>query len=70
MLHVLNGDETASVFARAGIAGHTLVWRDILCEGPVMPQIEAVSERAAYLARHLEIDGAQSPHVVERRIDE
>ena len=56
MLHVLNGDETASVFARAGIAGHMLVWRDILCEGPVMPEIEAASERAAYLARHLEID--------------
>jgi hypothetical protein len=58
VLHVLNGDETASVFARAGILGRTLVWRDILCEGPVMPEIEAAGERAAYLARHLEIDAA------------
>lgn len=58
MLHVLNGDETASVFARAAIAGHTLVWRDILCEGPVKPRIEDASERAASLARQLEIDAA------------
>jgi hypothetical protein len=54
VLHVLNGDATASVFARAGIPGHTLVWRDILCEGPVV--VDAPAERAAYLARHLEID--------------
>lgn len=57
MLHVLNGDATASVFWRAGIPGHTLVWRDILCEGPVVSV--AGAERAAYLARHLEIDAAE-----------
>ncbi|HUF93288.1 MAG TPA: hypothetical protein VMR23_12980 [Candidatus Limnocylindria bacterium] len=54
MLHVLNGDATASVFGRAGIPGHMLVWRDILCEGPVVSV--AGAERAADLARHLEID--------------
>ena len=35
MLHVLNGDATATVFARAGLDGERLVWRDILAEGPV-----------------------------------
>jgi len=58
-LHVLNGDSTAAVFARAGIDGATLVWRDILCEGPVTARIAAPGERAAYLSRHLEIDAAQ-----------
>ncbi len=35
MLHVLNGDATAVVFAAAGLPGETLVWRDIVVEGPV-----------------------------------
>ena len=33
MLHILNGDATAGVSARTGLAGDVLVWRDILVEG-------------------------------------
>src|SRR5947208_3407870 len=42
MLHVLNGDETQRVFERAGIAGDVVVWRDILVEGPVSADGDAV----------------------------
>jgi hypothetical protein len=56
VLHVLNGDSTASVFARASVPGDTLVWREILGEGPVTSGADPSAERAAYLAGHLEID--------------
>ena len=60
MLHVLNGDATASVFDRAGIPGERLVWRDILVEGPVPAVAHApVPGRAAYLAERLAIDAAE-----------
>jgi hypothetical protein len=52
VLHVLNGDATATVFAEAGVAGERLVWRDILVEGPVTLPLSA---RAAHLAQALEI---------------
>ncbi len=59
MLHVLNGDETRRVFERAGLAGDVLVWRDILVEGPVTADADAVpalDARAAFLADRLAID--------------
>jgi hypothetical protein len=58
VLHVLNGDATASVFADAGIAGERLVWRDILVEGPVpaVPGTPSMATRTAYLAERLGID--------------
>jgi hypothetical protein len=52
VLHLLNGDATARVFARTGLAGDMLVWRDILVEGPVATP----GERAPWLAEHLGID--------------
>ncbi len=52
MLHVLNGDATARVFAQTGLAGDVLVWRDILVEGPAA----APAERAPWLTAHLGID--------------
>jgi hypothetical protein len=61
MLHVLNGDATLSVFARADIGGERLVWRDILVEGPVTANGDAapaLEARAAFLAARLTIDGA------------
>lgn len=33
-LHILNGDATAYSFRKSGIAGDTLVWREVLSEGP------------------------------------
>jgi Domain of unknown function (DUF1835) len=59
MLHVLNGDATAAVFARAGLDGERLVWRDILAEGPVAAEADTpgrLDARAAYLAERLAID--------------
>jgi hypothetical protein len=59
VLHVLNGDAAAAVFARAGIPGDALVWRDILCEGPAVSGVGAAAARAAYLASHLDIDAGE-----------
>jgi hypothetical protein len=59
MLHVLNGDETRRVFERAGIAGDVVVWRDILVEGPVNGDgdaVPALAARAAFLAERLAMD--------------
>jgi hypothetical protein len=59
VLHVLNGDATATVFATAGLPGDTLVWRDIVVEGPVADGASnrrSLAERAAYLAGVLGID--------------
>lgn len=35
-LHILNGDATLWSLDKAGISGKRLVWRDVLCEGPVI----------------------------------
>ena len=35
-LHILNGDATLWSLDKAGISGEILVWRDVLCEGPVI----------------------------------
>ena len=61
MLHVLNGDETRTVFERAGLPGDVLVWRDILVEGPVTVEgdaVPALDARLAFLAERLAIDRA------------
>ena len=39
ILHILNGDSTLAIFENAGIEGDTLVWREVLCEGPCLPQL-------------------------------
>ncbi len=59
MLHVLNGDVTATVFAAAGLSGDVLVWRDILVEGPLTAEWTeptALAARATFLADRLAID--------------
>jgi len=59
MLHVLNGDVTATVFAAAGLPGEVLVWRDILVEGPLTAEWTeptALAARATFLADRLAID--------------
>lgn len=38
-LHILNGDSSWHLFQETGIPGETLVWREILCEGPVQYEI-------------------------------
>lgn len=59
MLHILNGDATATVFAESGLPGERLVWRDILIEGPVATgdaTPASLAGRAAWLADRLAID--------------
>jgi hypothetical protein len=62
MLHILNGDATAAVFADAKLSGDVLVWCDILVEGPLTAgwtKPAALASRAAYLAERFGIDAAQ-----------
>ncbi len=35
ILHILNGDGTANGFKEANIDGDTLIWREMMMEGPV-----------------------------------
>ena len=34
-LHVLNGDSTAQILEKSNIDGDIVIWREMLCEGPV-----------------------------------
>lgn len=40
-LHILNGDSTLNEFEKANIPGEVIVWREILSEGPVLPDIDS-----------------------------
>lgn len=54
MLHVTNGDAAAEGIRSTGIDGETLVWRDVLHEGPVpagADEAELREIRAGFLAR-------------------
>jgi hypothetical protein len=51
VLHLLNGDATASIFPDA-LPGERAVWRDILMEGPADTDLET---RAAWLAPRLDV---------------
>lgn len=53
MLHVTNGDSTATTLRRIGLAGEVIAWRDVLHEGPTPGGLvlEAMSDvRARFLA--------------------
>jgi len=39
ILHILNGDSTAQSFEDTGLEGDTLVWREVLSEGPLEENI-------------------------------
>lgn len=52
-LHVTNGDLAAQGLARSGLPGDVLAWRDVLHDGPVLPDDDREpfrSARAAFLA--------------------
>lgn len=38
-LHILNGDSTLLQLQKTSVEGETLVWRDILCEGPTKYEV-------------------------------
>ena len=46
-LHVTNGDAAAGGLARSGLPGDVLSWRDILHDGPVLPDGNAAAFRHA-----------------------
>jgi len=35
VVHVLNGDSTVPTFAKSRIPGDVIVWRELLCDGPI-----------------------------------
>src|ERR1700744_4789165 len=39
ILHVLNGDSTLHSFEHTGLEGDTMVWREVLSEGPLEENI-------------------------------
>lgn len=55
-LHILNGDATVPEFQKSGISGEIVVWREVLCEGPVAGPIRGDQfwiNRAAYIEQTL-----------------
>ena len=59
-LHITNGDITADLLRRAGLAGDALVWADVLHEGPVSGGLDDDGlrrARAGFLAGVDGIDG-------------
>jgi hypothetical protein len=43
ILHILNGDTTLQSFQQTGLEGDTLVWREVLSEGPLEENIRSAS---------------------------
>ena len=39
VLHILNGDSTATILKQTSIEGDVVVWREMLCEGPVCNEV-------------------------------
>ncbi|WP_117883862.1 DUF1835 domain-containing protein [Aureibaculum luteum] len=38
-LHILNGDSTASIFSQSQVEGDVIIWREMLCEGPICKEV-------------------------------
>jgi len=43
ILHILNGDATLNGFEQTGLEGDTLIWREVLSEGPLEENISSAS---------------------------
>ena len=57
-LHILNGDSTAGIFADSQLPGEILVWREMLCEGPLHKEVGSDPfwiNRYAYFEKSLEV---------------
>ena len=58
-LHILNGDNTRSILGKSGIEGDVVVWREMLCEGPLQKEVgsdEFWMDRYAYFKNKLGVD--------------
>jgi len=58
ILHILNGDSTASIFKKTELQGDVVVWREMLCEGALHKNIGSDAfwkKRYAFYEKELEI---------------
>jgi hypothetical protein len=54
ILHILNGDSTLQGFEQTGLEGDTMVWREVLSEGPLEENISSASfwrNRQSWIAK-------------------
>ena len=65
-LHVTNGDITADLLRRAGLAGDALVWADVLHEGPVPDGLDDDGLRRARAGFLAGVDGIDADDVRQR----
>jgi len=59
ILHVVNGDAAALLLEKSGIGGEIVVWREMLCEGPLAIEVasdEFWANRYAYFENELGIN--------------
>lgn len=57
-LHIVNGDSTAEILKKSNLSGDTIVWREMLCEGPVSKIVgndEFWKKRYAYFENELSV---------------
>lgn len=64
ILHILNGDGTAHPFKKTALAGDHIVWREMLCEGPVPVQAGLTALKAIRFPFLTALEGPEE-HVVE-----
>ncbi|WP_422006781.1 hypothetical protein [Roseivirga pacifica] len=58
-IHILNGDSTLAIFNKSGLEGETLVWRDVLSQGPVNASFgsdQFWADRETYMTSSFEIE--------------
>src|SRR4029453_13284100 len=65
-LHVTNGDITAGLLRRAGLAGDALVWADVLPEGPGPEGLDSDGLRRARAGFLAGVDGIDAAEVRQR----
>jgi hypothetical protein len=59
ILHILNGDNTLPILEKSKIKGDVVVWREMLCEGPLHKEVgsdEFWMSRYSYFEKELEIN--------------
>jgi len=59
ILHILNGDSTHTIFKNSSLPGDVIIWREMLCEGPVVKDVgsdQFWKERYQYFGNELGIE--------------
>lgn len=57
-IHIVNGDAIVPVLTKSGIEGDIIVWREMLCEGPVCEKVggdEFWKKRLDYFEKELDV---------------